>query len=201
MPAYPVKNLMIPFNIIRLKYKDVFNLQEFYVALHDYLAEHNWVDNEDGIDHYEVYYGERIDRSGSKQIWIQWRPHKKPSNAPFLTYHWDFTFDARAITTTEFVRDGQKIKANSGELELEIKATIEENYKDEFSKNWFLKIFQELFARRAYRKIILQRRKELYQETYAMQNFIKQWFKLKSYIPYNRTKSFFPSQAWPSHQK
>ena len=44
-------------------------------------------------------------------------------------------------------------------------------------------------------------RKELYREAYIMQNFMKQWFKLKRYLPYEESKSFFPSYAWPSHKK
>ena len=44
-----------------------------------------------------------------------------------------------------------------------------------------------------------KRTKELYQEAYELQNFLKQWFKLKRYLPYEDTKSFFSSQAWPSH--
>jgi len=44
-----------------------------------------------------------------------------------------------------------------------------------------------------------QRKKELYQEVYQLQNFLKQWFKLKRYLPYEETKNYSPSYAWPSH--
>jgi hypothetical protein len=44
-------------------------------------------------------------------------------------------------------------------------------------------------------------KKMLYQEAYELQNFIKQWLKIKRYLPYEEEKSFFPSRAWPSHIK
>ena len=50
-------------------------------------------------------------------------------------------------------------------------------------------------------KQLEERKKELYREAYVLQTFIKQWFKLKRYLPYEETKSFFPSAAYPSHIK
>ena len=58
---------------------------------------------------------------------------------------------------------------------------------------------QNIFQKRIYRKKFEERKKELYKESYALNNFIKQWFKLKRYLPYEESKNFFPSYAWPSH--
>jgi len=45
------------------------------------------------------------------------------------------------------------------------------------------------------------KKKALYRETYELHNFLKQWFKLKRYLPYEEHKNFYPSYAWPSHIK
>ena len=90
---------------------------------------------------------------------------------------------------------------HKGEIELTVGAYIEENYKEGFDKNPLLGMVKNLFAKRIYKSIMNQRKKELYQETYAMFNWVKQWFKLKRYLPYEETKSFFPPTAYPSHLK
>jgi len=195
-------SLFPEFSPMRVKYKDIFDMKAFYEALHEWLLEHGWGNVEDDlqVDSWERFYGERTGRSGAKEIWIWWRPKKPAPDAP-LTYYLDFNFHCLALTTTELVKEGQKMKLNKGEVELTIKAYIEKNYESDFEKSSFLKQILDLFNRRIYRRVLEERKKEFYQETYVLQNFIKQWFKLKRYLPYEETKPFFPSVAYPSHLK
>lgn len=189
---------------IRLKYKDIFEIEEFYKALHEWLIEYEWADAEEGSDHYETYYGEKIDRNGLREIWIWWRPQRKAKEGNFK-YYLDFNFHFLGITTIEIVKEGRKIKAYKGEVELTIKALMEATYISFFDKDPTLKLLKEFvlepFSKRTYRKEVEERKKELYQEVYVLQNFIKQWFKMKRYLPYEEAKGFFPSYAWPSHFK
>ena len=201
MPHKKVKALEPVVKYMRVKYKDIFDMKGFYDALHEYLKEHEWMDVEDKLDHWETYYGERIDQSGAKEIWIQWRLFKEPRDAPFLNYYLDIDFHCLGLTSTEVVREGAKWKVNKGEVELVIKSFLEKKYESEFEGNFFLKEIKTIFSNRIYHTEIEQRKKQLYQETYALQNFIKQWFKLKRYLPYEEIKGFFPSYAWPSHMK
>ena len=193
-------NIFPPFNPIRVKYKDIFDLKGFYETLFEYLKEHGWDDGKGGVEHWESYYGERIDQSGAKEIWMNWRLAKDADGAP-LKYYLDFTWHCIAISKAEIVRNGQKLSMNKGEVELKIWAFIEKKYEGAFNQHSFLKMFTNIFTKRIYRKALEARKKELYQETYALQNFIKQWFKLKRYLPYEETKNFYPSAAYPSHIK
>ena len=195
-------SLFPEFSPMRIKYKDIFDMKAFYEALHEWLLEHDWTNIEgDAIkDSWETFYGERISQGGLKEIWIRWRPKKDAVGAE-LTYYLDFNFHCVALSKTEVVKEGRKFKTNKGEVELTIKAFIEKNYEKGFASHSFLKQILELFNRRIYRRVLEERKKELYQETYVLQNFIKQWFKLKRYLPYEETKSFFTSEAWPSHLK
>jgi len=204
MPKFKIKGLTkIP--PMRVKYKDIFDMKAFYEALHEWLLENGWQDLEERgaiiKDHWESYYNEKVDRSGAKEIWIRWRTFKRPPDTEGINYYLDFDFHNVALVPTEIVKDGQKIKANKGELDLFIKAAIEEEYKGKFGKNKFLKYFQDIFSSRVYKKIFEQRKKELYQEAYTVQAFIKQWFKMKRYLPYEEGKVFQQSKAWPSHIK
>lgn len=197
--SHPIE-LFPSFQPMKVKYKDIFDMKAFYEALHEWMQEHEWKDQEDGFDHWETYYGERVSEGGAKEMWIQWRAFK-PAPGAKLTYYLDFNFHIIALVKKDVVKEGRKMSVNMGEINLDIKAFIEQNYIDELESNVLLKYFKELFVRRIYHKTINQRKKELYQETYALQNFIKQWFKMKRYLPYEESKTFFPSQAWPSHLK
>lgn len=201
MPAQLIKNLVPAAENIRVKYKDVFDLKAFYEALHEWLLDREWRDPEEEKDHWETYYAERMDQSGAREIWIEWRATKKPSGAPFLQYYLDLDFHCIAITSTEIVRDGMKLKVNKGEVELILKPQIEKKYEKEFEKSMLLRPFTKLFTQRTYRIELEQRKKELYQEAYELQNWVKHWFKLKRYLPYEETKSFSAPLAWPSHMK
>ncbi len=195
------ESIFPPFQPLRVKYKDVFDLKAFYEALHEWLQQNNWKAVEEGeLDHFETYYGEKIGREGMKEIWIQWRATKDAPEGPF-TYYLNFDYHVLGLTSIEVVKEGMKMKVNKGELDLYIDARIEEKYSKDLESNLLIKYFFMLFKQRVYRKEYELRKKELYQETYALQNFIKQWFKLKRYLPYEERKSFFPSSAWPSHLK
>jgi hypothetical protein len=196
------------FQPMRIKYKDVFDLKAFYESLHEWLLEKNWTDPDKAlIDTWENFYGERIAANGMREIWIQWRPIKfagselKGTGSKYINYYLDFDFHCLAITNTEIVRNGKKIKLNKGEVELKIRAYLETTYEKELRKYGLIKPFIELFNRKIYKGEIDLHKKELYQESYELQNFIKQWFKLKRYLPYEEAKVFFTSQAYPSHLK
>ncbi|MBI2669132.1 hypothetical protein HYX14_04790 [Candidatus Woesearchaeota archaeon] len=193
----------IEVHMLKVKYKDIFDLKAFYETMHEWLLEHEWGDLQENIDRWETFYGERVGAGNVKELWFQWRVWKegKKIGSPFLNYYLDFNFHVIGLTTTEIVREGRKISVNKGELEILIKAVIDEVYKEKFAEQTLLKQVQELFTRRLYRKTVEQRKKELYQEVYVLQNLIKQWFKLKRYLPYEEAKGFYPSQAWPSHLK
>ena len=183
-----------------IKYKDIFDMKAFYESLHEWFLEHDWGDLEDGKDKWERLYRERVAQGGAREIWIEWRLKKQPENVPFM-YYLNLSFHCVALMNTEIIKDGEKLKVNKGEVELVIKPQLELSYEDAMYKYDFLKRITILFRNRMYNNMIGERKKELYQEAFVLNNFIKQWFKLKRYLPYEETKSFFPSSAWPSHLK
>ena len=199
MPKFKVENLNRLRPEIQLKYKDIFDLKEFYEALRQWLFEYGWMDTEDKTEHFESYYGENIDQGGVREIWMRWRPYRPAANSDYINFYLDFNWHIVGLTSTEIVRDGSKLKAHKGEVEIKINAWYELKFVSDFKSHNLLKYFASLFKRRVYKKDVAQRKKEFYQELYEMQTFIKQWFKLKRYLPYEETKNFYRSYAWPSH--
>ncbi len=185
---------------LRVKFKDVFDLKGFYEEFWEWLKEQGWKDMEDKLDKFERFYGERVSAGGVKELWIRWRPYKPAEGASYLTYYFDIDFHVLGLTSAEIIKDGKKIKTDKGEIEITIKAFVEKNYEEKFAEHSLLRHMIDIFSLRVYKKTLEDRQKELYREAYVMQTFIKQWFKLKTHLPYEETESFFPSKAWPSHQ-
>lgn len=174
-------------------------MSDFYESLQEWLLEYDWMDIEEGTDHFERLYDETIRQGGTKELWIRWRAYKEAPSTPAMAYYVDFDFHCPFLNNTEIVKEGKKFKVQKGEVELKIQSFIELKYIEDFEKHFLLKHFEKLFTQRIYSKIIEQRKKELYQEMYILQNFIKQWFKMKRFLPYEEVESFFPGRAWPSH--
>lgn len=199
MPARKISGIEQIKPPLRVKYKDIFDAKEFYTFLHEWCLQYGW-NAEDGSERIETFFGEKIDRNGSKEIWIQWRTQKKAEGAD-ITYYIDFNYHFLGLSTIEVVKEGIKMKVNKGELELYILPYLSKDYESKFNKDSLLKHVISFFNKRIYREAYEQRKKELYQETYALQNAIKQWFKLKRYMPYEEHRNWYPSYAWPSHLK
>jgi hypothetical protein len=196
---------------IRIKFKDIFDMKEFYAAFHFWFEEYGWNDgypsSKEGF-WYETMYDERVSEGGAREMWIRWRLEKKPPQRDLIKYHIDIDFHILALTNTEVIKNGQKIKTNKGEVEITMNSYFQTLYTTNLTKEKgiipsfkraIFNTFQPMLSKRMYQ--IPEVKKELYQEIYVLQNFLKQWFRLKRYLPYEEVKSFHPSFAWPSHQK
>ena len=213
-PAMPKKKIpqdrlmqLVP--KMRVKYRDIFSLKDFYIFMHEYLLEHEWIDQEGDLDHWESYYFERLHPGDVREIYLHWRVKKVAPDTPMLekdgkpipafTYYLDFNWHCIGLTKIEAVKEGHKLTLDRGEIEIEMFTNIEEGYKEAIKDlSPLIRPFKRLFASRVYEEQIEYRRKEFYQEVYALHNAIKQWFKMKRYLPYEDVKSFHPPKAWPS---
>ena len=206
MPAKPIpshKLIKVFPKEFRVKYKDVFELKIFYKAMRQWAKEYGWGDYESKGkgEGYERLYREIIFKDGSKEMRIRWRLFKIVPETPYLYYHLDIDYKLLGLKVKEVVKDGQKLKLDSGEIELKINAFIELNFLNDFEKSTFLTYFKDLFMKRIYARTLDQRKRELYQEVYELQGFMKEWFKLRRYLPYEESEGFFPSYVFPSHEK
>jgi hypothetical protein len=186
---------------IKISYKDVFSTRQFYKSIHEWLLNNQWQDTEGSGNQIESYYGQRTGRDGANETWIWWRTAKMASDNNWVKYYLDVDIHLIGIKDTEIVKDGKKHAVQKGKCEVVIRAYIEKLYKKEFKKNWFLRQMSSLWERRIYHESLDKKKKILYQESYALAHFVKQWFKLKRYLPYEEVRSFYPSKAYPSHIK
>lgn len=208
MPFYQLKNA-VQATFTRVKFKDVFNLKELYEALKDWLIEYGWGGVEsDGKwegpadEHFEVLYLERIYPAGEKEHWWYWRLQKVPYPNSYIKWHLDIDWHNVMIVPTEVMREGKKLKAHKGEVEIKMWAYLEFDVGNKWSKHPILKLFNKVFPRRIFKKEIYDDHKiELYREVYTMQAYLKKWMKIKSYLPYEEITPFRPSWAFPEWKK
>ena len=123
MPIRNIKTaerLFPEFQPMSLKYKDVFDLEELYKAMHDWLAERGWSEIGDTLDRWETSYTEVIGKGGVKELKFWWRLQKKPANTDAFMYYLDIDFHGLGLKDTEVIKSGQKIKAQKGELTMRI---------------------------------------------------------------------------------
>ncbi len=203
MPAVDIPSeLKVEIAKFRVKYKDFFDLRKFYSDLHDWLKEKEYTDIEDKTDHYEILYLEKVDTAGFKEQWIRWRPQRVPHGSNYYRFWIDFDWHNVGIGKAEIVKQGKKFKVNKGECELSVAVYLELDYQRMFQKNKILNFFDRLFRERIFRKDIYDdHKRELYRESREMENWIKNWFKLKRHLPYEETELFYTGHSWPTHRK
>ena len=216
MPYYPeaktpeealkiYKNQTITAAKYRIKWKDIFDAKQFYTAVHEWLDEYGWTDHENKTEHYETLYFEKVGVMGDKELWVRWRLWKFPDGVEnsYYKYHIDLDFHYLYLIPTEVMHEGKKFKKNiyKGEVEVWISSYVQFDYAGVWSKHPVLKYFNKIFPKRIFRKDLYdEKKKELYRESYILQNYIKHWFKLKRFLPHEEVKPFHPSYAFPTYQ-
>jgi len=208
MPMKQLQNA-VQAAVFRVKFKDIFNLKEFYKAMHEWLTEYGWSSTEadglaieDGKDYYETLYLEKEHAGGNKEMWWWWRLQKLPVPNSYYKWHLDIDYHILYMLPAEVMRDGKKLKVNKGEVEAKIWAYLEFDYQGQWSHHPILKMFNKVFPNRIFRKELYEDHKmELYREMYILQAFMKKWFKLRSFLPYEEITPFFPSWAYPDWKK
>lgn len=190
---------------LKIKYKDVLDLGDFYEALHSWLDDNGWEDMEDGSSHYETIYNELVNEEGNKEeVWSTWRAQKVPDDDDYYRYHLDIDFHMRGLSPTDIVVDGEKKGGvYKGEIVVEITSFIEPDYDGQWSSHPVLSWVDQNLPRWVFKKDWEKKHKrELYQETYDFQNYIKRWLNLFRRKPYDEEEDFDnPSSAFPEHKR
>jgi len=176
---------------LSIKYEDVFNLKELYKAIRDWLISNNYVTAKSS-EKMENFYLEKITPTGTKEIWVWWRTSKSPHGSKYFKYHINVDYHVLNMKDVEIMFQGQKIKANKGEVEVLVNCYLETEAEVEIKKTflWFL---AELFRRKVYRKQIEEHKADLKDDMDKLQGHIKQFLELKSFLP--KSEIFHPARG------
>ncbi len=181
----------------KVKYKDVFNLKNLYVMMHEYLLEEKWFGKEGpwasspDKQHRDIekLYLEKFQQkglhSGGKELWIYWRLFKRPEGrySGYVRYKLNIDFHGVYLQDREIIHQGKKIKVQWGELEIMFKGTVETDYNKEWEKHWFLKHWKELYENRIMSQEMEKHEKQLWREIYRLTAVVKRYLDMRVFIP------------------
>ncbi len=181
---------------VNIKYEDVFSMKELYKAVRDWLISEGYATAKSS-EKMEDFYLEKISPSGAKEIWVWWRTSKVPHGSKYFEYHLNIDFHVLGMKDVEVMHQGQKVKANKGEVEIMINCYVELEAQYSFSKS-FLGIlggqwFSNLFRKNIYKKQVDAHKKDLKGDLVKLQGFIKEFLELKSFLP--KSELFHPARG------
>ena len=190
MPQYEIPET-------KVKFKDVFNLKNLYVMMHEYLLEEKWFAEEGGVkgdpskQHrtIETLYSEKFCQkglhSGGKELWVYWRLFKKPegSYSGYIRYKLNIDFHGVYLQDREVMHQGKKIKVQWGELEIFFNGAVQTDYRNEWKKHWFLRHWQDLYEKRIVSQEIEKHEKQVWREIYRLTGVVKRYLDMRVFIP------------------
>ncbi len=183
-----------PYSTLGIKYEDVFDLKELYKAIRDWLISNEY-ETVKSSENMEKFYLEKLNPNGAKEMWVWWRSSRKPHNSKFFKYHMNVDFHVLGLKDVEIMHQGQKIKANKGEVEVIINCVLETEAEFEIKKTIFAPI-ANLFKKRIYKKEIDAHKVDLKGDLVKLQGFVKEFLELKSFLP--KSEMFYPSRGMGS---
>lgn len=184
-----------------VKHKDFFNMKTLYHVLHEWLIKEDYASRYDP-EFNEVLMLEKINQQTGKEIWIHWRPEKKPMEADgnaseFFRYVISLDYHIVLLKNTEVMHEGVKYKTDWGEVELIFKAFLVVDPEGKWKKHWFLKNILQLFVKRIMKHNFEMHRRTLFRDLFTLQNEAKEYLKLRSFMPEPGTQFWNPLGLGP----
>lgn len=134
---------------MELKVTETFVMSEFYTALHDFLFEEGYSDDQDaGFP--EKYYFESRTQTGGREYWVWWRCTKS-TDTPFAIKHIHVDLHGVGIKDVEIMYEGKKVKANKGKIEVIMRGSLEVDPGDKW-KNSKMGFLRDAFLHRWWHK-------------------------------------------------
>jgi len=163
-----------------VKATDVINLNEFYNVLHDYLFHEGFAkDRNAGFP--ETFYFESRTQTGGREIWVWWRGTKsEPKDSQFFQRKLIVDLHGVGIKEVEVVRNNQKLKANSGKVEVLVQMKLGIDYNHMFGSTFWSNIL-DVFYKRIYHKRVESQKREALKDAYKFQEFVKRQMDVTSF--------------------
>jgi hypothetical protein len=174
----------------KMKHKDYFSWKYLYTLIHEWVVEEGYATRSDA-DFPEIFYMHRETPKAGNEIWVYWRLTKNPVKNPFWRYDLDIDVHLVGIRDTEIMYKGKKYKVNWGEPEVKVWAKCVADYQREWEKSPIMSRLKHLFFKRIIKNDFERHKKELYREAYRLQEAVKTYFKLSTYLPEVEGQKFY----------
>ncbi len=190
------KDYLEPIPSIQVKHKDYFNMKYLYTLMHEWLVEEDWCSRDDS-SFPEAYYLQRESQKSGTELWIRWRLQKNPVNNQYWLFLLDLDIHVILLKEAEIVHEGVKYKANWGEPEIVMTAKILADANNKWKTHPFLKNIHKLYWKRIFKRDFEKQKKDLYHEVYRLQEAIKTYLKIQTYLPEAEGQEFWQKRDEP----
>ena len=133
----------------KLKYVGIFDFKDAYSFLYTLISDWGY-----GLN--EKSYSEKV-KGDSKEIDISWEGSRKIDD--YFKFELLIDWKILGLKDAEVMKDGKKIKANSGEVEIKMTGILVKDYEDKWSGTPFMK-----FLRGVYDKFVIAKTTEEYED-------------------------------------
>ena len=153
---------------LHIKWQGIFQLEALYKKMKF------WLDFKGYTEFEEEEYLEVI-KGDSKEIHIRWRAEKPKSS--YFSYLLEFQFLITGFKTIEVPIEGKNVKMNKGTFELRMAACV---VKD-CGNRWKNKFIQDTYEKYIIRKMIDERKIDIYGDAYELHDEIKRFLTLRRF--------------------
>ena len=122
----------------KVKYDGIFSFSSFYKFCYDYLTE------EFGFYIAESKYAEKL-TGDAKEIKIEWEGNKKITD--YFKYSIKVDFNIIGLKNVEIQKEGKKIQANKGLVEISIKGILVSDYDGKYDTSPTLRFFRGVYEK------------------------------------------------------
>ncbi len=186
----------------RVKYFGIFDFKQIYRDFKEKLTDLGYMDSYSGSKNMmETYYSEKrsSDPREAKTIWIWWRTEKWEEQSTFYKQVLNLDFHLRYIKDVEVMVEGEKKRAQQGEIEAWVTGDLIIDPNDEWKNHWLLKHFLGLMVKRIWRKQREIKKNSSITDALKMQAFIKETFEITHFMPL-KGESFYDSMGYKPRQ-
>lgn len=180
----------------KIKHKDYFIWKYLYVLIHEWLCEEGYATRDDSTFPEERYMHRENQKSGN-EVWVYWRLQKQPVKNSFFRYDLDIDIHVVLLKDAEIMLEGKKYKVNWGEPEVKIWAKVIFDHKREWEKSPIMSRLKWIFFKRINKRNFEMHKKQLYREAYRLQEAVKTYFKLSTYLPEIEGQKFYNTKPVP----
>lgn len=174
---------------LRLVYRSTFNMKYFYYLMHEWFVDEGFGTRDDA-SFPEVMYIHR-DSGKDKEIWWRWRFETTSPTGPLFRWCFDFEGHVLGHKEVEILVGGEKVKADSGELEIFVTPYCYIT-SSKWDKNPLLKAFKPVLRNVVYRKMVDKEKKLYERKLWEAQEAVKTYLKLETYLPEHKEAAFYP---------
>ncbi|MBI2564530.1 hypothetical protein HYV79_00880 [Candidatus Woesearchaeota archaeon] len=174
-----------------ISYKDVFSMKYLYNLLREWLVDNNYA-SDDTSKFGEVFYLQRDNPKDGREIWARWRLKKEPEKASKLwRYDLDIDIHVTGLREVEIPIGNKKIRADQGEVEINVAANLIIDYEKAWEKHPWLKNFKNWIIYKYLKSKLDSKTAELFEDASRLQEAIKTYLQIQTYLPKKEFGEFY----------